>query len=190
MRIAHVSATFPPYHGGTGNVCYENARILAGRGHDVHVFTASWPGEPHDPPGVTVHRLRPAVRVGNAPVLPQLRALEGYDLVNLHYPFFSGAELLALSRRRYVATYHHDVELPGPLHRDAELLRQLGEPQPLRGQVRDHGGVRGVEVMAAGDQAVAHALAHRERHAEQLAHQVLRGVLRGGGAHPAIDKLA
>ena len=72
MRIAHVSATFPPYYGGTGNVCYHNARVLAERGHDVHVFTADWPGERDDPPGVTVHRLKPLFRIGNAPVLPQL----------------------------------------------------------------------------------------------------------------------
>jgi hypothetical protein len=35
MRIAHVTAT---------NVCYHNARVLAARGHDVHVFTAAWVG--------------------------------------------------------------------------------------------------------------------------------------------------
>ena len=46
MRIAHVTATFPPYYAGTGNVCYHNARVLAARGHEVHVYTADWPGEP------------------------------------------------------------------------------------------------------------------------------------------------
>ena len=25
LRVAQVTATFPPYHGGTGNVCYHNA---------------------------------------------------------------------------------------------------------------------------------------------------------------------
>ena len=115
MRVAHVSATFPPYYGGTGNVCYHNARVLAARVHDVHVYTATWPGEPDDPAGVTVHRLSPLARVGNAPVLPSLARLRAFDLVHLHYPYYSGAELVALSRLPYVVTYHQDVAFCGPL---------------------------------------------------------------------------
>ncbi|HEU4792967.1 MAG TPA: glycosyltransferase, partial [Nitrolancea sp.] len=117
MRIAHVTATFPPYYAGTGNVCYHNARVLAARGHEVHVYTADWPGEPDDPPGVTVHRLKPAVRVGNAPVLSQLLRLGAFDLVHLHYPFIFGAELLTLGvlarRTPLVLTYHNDLLAPG-----------------------------------------------------------------------------
>lgn len=112
-RIAHVTATFPPYHGGTGNVCYHNARVLAERGYDVAVFTAAWAGKPDDPPGVVVHRLRPLARFGNAPVLPQLLRLSDIDLVHLHYPFYAGAEFVALSGRPYIVTYHHDVEFGG-----------------------------------------------------------------------------
>lgn len=113
MRIAHVTATFPPYYGGTGNVCYHNARVLAARGHDVHVFTAEWPGERDDPPGVTVHRLRPLLRVGNVPVLPQLLRLGRFDIIHLHYPFYTGAEFIALGRTPYVVTYHQDVQIDG-----------------------------------------------------------------------------
>ena len=87
MRIAQVVATFPPYRGGTGNVCYHNARDLARRGHDVHVFTMARDGvstrEVLD--GMTVHRLRPLARLGNAAALPRLtRALRGFDLIHLH----------------------------------------------------------------------------------------------------------
>lgn len=160
MRIAHVTATFPPYYGGTGNVCYENARVLAGRGHDVHVFTAAYPGEPDDPPGVVVHRLQPAVRVGNAPVLPQLRSMDSFDLVHLHYPFFSGAELVALSRRRFVATYHHDVELPGPLGWGVALHgRTLGRAVLRRAErlcVTSHDYFRHSRVAADYATAAAH----------------------------------
>ena len=39
MKIAQVSATFPPYMAGTGNVCYHYAIELAKLGHDVTVFT-------------------------------------------------------------------------------------------------------------------------------------------------------
>ena len=117
MRIAHVTATFPPYYGGTGNVCYHNARVLAARGHDVHVFTADWPGERDDPPGVTVHRLKPMLRVGNAPVLPQLMRLRHFDMFHLHYPFIFGAETLCVSswlcNTPMVLTYHNDMFADG-----------------------------------------------------------------------------
>lgn len=117
MRIAHVSATFPPYYAGTGTVCYHNARELASLGHDVHVFTADWPGVRDDPKGVTTHRMRPVVRAGNAPVLPRLAGLTEFDLVHLHYPFIFGAELIAVNQLLhgvpYVVTYHNDLIAPG-----------------------------------------------------------------------------
>jgi glycosyltransferase involved in cell wall biosynthesis len=118
LRIAHVTATFPPYYGGTGNVCYHNARVLAGRGHDVHVFTAAWPGEPDDPPGVTVHRLWPGIRVGNAALLPGLvRDLRRFEVIHLHLPFIGGGELTAAVARAagipMVVTYHNDLVAPG-----------------------------------------------------------------------------
>ena len=84
MKIAHVSATFPPYQGGTGNVCYHNARQLARLGHEVHVFTASNEKLERDErrDGFLIHRLCPLVRVGNAPLLPQLLwKLQGFKLV-------------------------------------------------------------------------------------------------------------
>ena len=124
MKIAHVSATFPPYRGGTGNVCFHNARELARRGHEVHVFTALSAKAPayEVSDGIRVHRLRPLVQVGNAPVLPQLLwALRGFDVIHLHYPFFGGeiTTLAAkLSRTPLVVTYHQDVFL---VSRIAEL---------------------------------------------------------------------
>jgi glycosyltransferase involved in cell wall biosynthesis len=113
LRIAHVTATFPPYYGGTGNVCYHNARVLAARGHDVQVFTADWQGKVDDPQGVTVHRLRRFGGVGNAPLLPGLLRLGPHDVVHLHFPFYGGGELVALGRRPYVVTYHQDVLIDG-----------------------------------------------------------------------------
>lgn len=128
LRIAHVTATFPPYHGGTGNVCYHNARELARRGHEVHVFTAAMPGAAgrETCAGFIVRRLRPLLRVGNAPLLPGLlAALRGYDLVHLHYPFFGGevtALAAALGRTPLVVTYHQDVLLDGALSLAAGAL--------------------------------------------------------------------
>lgn len=116
MRIAHVTATFPPYRGGTGNVCYYNARELAQRGHLVHVFTAAIPGAPDFEviEGIHVQRLCTVLQLGNAPVLPGLlRVLRGFDVIHLHYPFILGAELVriasALYRTPLVVSFHNDL---------------------------------------------------------------------------------
>lgn len=119
MRIVHVTATYPPYYAGTGNVCYHHAHGLAQRGHAVQVITAATPLPPDfvDPPGVTVRRLPALLRVGNAPLLRGMLPLPACDLVHLHYPFYAGAEavLWAWLRQRvpYVLTYHQDVLLSG-----------------------------------------------------------------------------
>lgn len=132
LRIAHVTATFPPYRGGTGNVCYHNARELALRGHDVHVFTAATTGaiarEMRD--GFTIHRLRPLVQIGNAPVLPDLLSrLRDFDLIHLHYPFILGAELVRLAalmdRTPVVMSFHNDLIGDGARARIFALYQQL-----------------------------------------------------------------
>jgi glycosyltransferase involved in cell wall biosynthesis len=116
MKIAHISATFPPYRAGTGNVCFHNARELGRLGHELHVFTAEVPEAPlrERRDGFTVHRLRPLVQVGNAPLLPQLLSLlRGFDLLHLHYPFIFGAELVRLASLLYriplVLSFHNDL---------------------------------------------------------------------------------
>src|SRR5438270_13371710 len=86
MRIAHVTATFPPYWAGTGNVAYYHARTLTERGHDVTVFTAT----PHRGGSqrfpFAVEYLRAPFRLGNAPFTPHLvYRLRGFDLIHLHY---------------------------------------------------------------------------------------------------------
>lgn len=114
MRIAHISATFPPYRAGTGMVCYYDALYLARAGHEVTVITASHPpGTYHYPPEIIVKRLKPVFRVGNAPLLPDLLRLRDFDIIHLHYPFIFGAELVWwVSRIRgipFVLTYHNDL---------------------------------------------------------------------------------
>jgi glycosyltransferase involved in cell wall biosynthesis len=100
LRIAHLTATFPPYPGGAGNTCYRFAIGQAERGNHVEVFTAPAEGEAPDPGGAIIHRIEPTVAVGNAPLLPRLARLEGFDVIHLHYPFIFGAELTLLARLR------------------------------------------------------------------------------------------
>jgi glycosyltransferase involved in cell wall biosynthesis len=130
MKIAHVTATFPPYRGGTGMVCYNNAVEMAKRGHQVAVFTANHPpGEYDYPAEINVHRLPVTFRIGNAPMLPGLFNLQGFDLIHLHYPFIFGQEMIFFQslfrHRRYVITYHQDLILVGLLGVGARFHEML-----------------------------------------------------------------
>ena len=130
MRIAHVTATFPPSYSGTGVVCYYNALGLARLGHPVTVFTAADAStQAADPTEFTVRRLPALFRLGNAPFLPGLLRLSGFDLVHLHYPFYFGAEMVWLgalsSGLRYVVTYHQDVLFPGLLRWPERLHHRM-----------------------------------------------------------------
>jgi glycosyltransferase involved in cell wall biosynthesis len=100
LRIAHLTATFPPYPGGAGNTAHRFAVGQAERGHHVEVFTAPAAGDAPESPGVEVHRKSPAFAIGNAPFLPGLARLSGFDVVHLHYPFIFGADLTLLARLR------------------------------------------------------------------------------------------
>lgn len=98
LRIAHLTATFPPYAGGAGNTAFRFARGQAERGHEVEVFTAAVAGEPPDPGDAIVHRIPPVLGIGNAPLIPRIAGLAGFDVVHLHYPFIFGSELTLLGR--------------------------------------------------------------------------------------------
>jgi D-inositol-3-phosphate glycosyltransferase len=118
LRVAHLTATFPPYPGGAGNTAFQFARRQADRGHDVEVFTAPAEGTPPDPGRITVHRIDPVLAIGNAPLIPRLARLEGFDVVHLHYPFIFGAELTLLGRlrrhkRRQALLVHYKNRLVG-----------------------------------------------------------------------------
>jgi glycosyltransferase involved in cell wall biosynthesis len=114
MKIVQVTATFPPYNAGTGNVCYHNSIELVKLGHNVSVYTGQRSNLKEENPGtLSVKYLKPLFIIGNAPFLPQLLKLKDYDVVHLHYPFFFGAEFVYLNsilrNSRYLLTYHNDV---------------------------------------------------------------------------------
>lgn len=118
MKIAEVSSTFPPYMGGTGNVCYYNALELAKMGHQVDVITSNFPKIIIDyPESIQVHRYQPVFRIGNAPLILQLLSMKNYDIIHIHFPYFMGDFLTfitaKLRKQKLVITYHNDVILDG-----------------------------------------------------------------------------
>jgi glycosyltransferase involved in cell wall biosynthesis len=136
LRIAHLTATFPPYPGGAGNTCYRFATAQAERGHRVEVFTAPAEGEPPDPGGALVHRIDPVLAIGNAPLIPGLARLEGFDLLHLHYPFIFGSELTLLGRlsrrrRRQALLVHYKNRLVGKGARRAAFAAYEHTVAPL-----------------------------------------------------------
>jgi len=113
-RIAIVTPAFLPYRGGMCVVAQQDAEQLAALGHKVDVFVPG-EGQPQGKGGYGVHRLRVWFRYGNAAWVPGAgRACEDHDLAVLHYPFFGGAEAVALARYRgrcgkLVIYYHMDT---------------------------------------------------------------------------------
>ncbi len=118
LRIAHLTATFPPYPGGAGNTAHRFAVGQAERGDHVEVFTAAAEGTPPSDGGAIVHRIDPVFAIGNAPLIPRIARLRGFDVLHLHYPFIFGVELLMASRigrggRDAAVLVHYKNELIG-----------------------------------------------------------------------------
>ena len=139
LRIAHLTATFPPYPGGAGNTAYRFARGQAERGHHVEVFTAAAEGEAPDPGEAIVHRVDPVMAIGNAPLIPSLARLDTFDVVHLHYPFIFGSELTLLgraSRRRrgaaLVVHYKNRLVGKGPRRLMFEAYERTVAPALIR----------------------------------------------------------
>jgi glycosyltransferase involved in cell wall biosynthesis len=116
VRIAQVVCTFPPYHGGMGNMAYSYALGLSRIGHQVEVFCPEFRkvGREIAAP-FRIHRLKPWAKIRNSAFTPQLFSrLVGFDIVDLHYPFYGGAEIVYLMKRfkknrfKLVINYHMD----------------------------------------------------------------------------------
>lgn len=116
MRVAQVTATYPPYHDRMGAIAREYTTRLRLRGYDVHVSRRS---------ATTADQTRAtfiacAVRgVGNAALMPSIYPLLGpFDIVHLHYPFFGCAEFVVVQKMRnarqtLVVTYCMDASAAG-----------------------------------------------------------------------------
>ncbi len=118
MKIAQVVCRFKPYKGGISNVAYDYALGLSKLGHQVTVFTPLYHKSDNDVrfDEFEVVRLKPWFKFGNAGFLPQLgKLIKDFDIVNLHYPFFGGAEVIwglkrqEKERLKLVINYQMDV---------------------------------------------------------------------------------
>ncbi len=113
MKIAQVTPVYPPYRGGIGSIAEGYTDRLRALGHTVEVFS-------------------PWLRIGNAGFLSlsQLRRLKEFDLVHLHYPFFGGAELIAVcgGLPPCIITYHMDAMAGGVKGKIFELHRKFLQP--------------------------------------------------------------
>lgn len=96
LKIAMLTANFPPYFGGIGNACYHNALELAKLGHEVTVFTRKYERQFDYPKEIKVVQLRSAFSFGNGVLLPGLLGIKGFDVLHVHLPFHFGAELASI----------------------------------------------------------------------------------------------
>ncbi len=83
------------------------------------MFTAPADGIAPDAAGVRVNRIEPVFAIGNAPMIPAIAAISGFDVVHIHYPFIFGAELTlagraaSRSRRDAALVVHYKNRLVG-----------------------------------------------------------------------------
>lgn len=135
MRIAHIVSTYPPYHGGMGNVAAAMHEELLKRGHESFVITPRH-GNVVDQAGII--RLKPFLRFRNSAFIPQIgKYLDGMDIIHLHYPFYGGAEAVTLWKRRHpqtklVMSYHMDTVGQGVLGSFFTLYQKIIQPKILR----------------------------------------------------------
>lgn len=119
MKIAHIVSTFLPHPGGMGQVCFEEAKLLA-KEHQVTVFTLAYKGKLYREESwpFKVRRLEPLIQLGDAGWLIDLKKeLAGFDLVHLHYPFYGACGSLIKAKKLLgfplVVTYHMDAQSTG-----------------------------------------------------------------------------
>lgn len=117
MRVACVTAVYPPTRGGMCTVAFAEATELAKK-HDVTVFTLQTDNPRKDlvvdrASSVPVVRLRGLPRISLGGMVPQLFArLRGTDVVYAQLPAYGFMEVLILwkmiTRKRLVVTVHMD----------------------------------------------------------------------------------
>jgi len=133
MKIAQVTPVYPPRIGGIGNVAQEYAQALVHDHFDVTVFTPQYKADEAGSDNQILNRITPLYQWGNAAFIPQLIwKLRKFDLIHLHYPFYGGAESVALAaliwRKPLIITYHMKTVATGWQEWIFRIYRLLAEP--------------------------------------------------------------
>lgn len=134
MKIAYITAVYPPTRGGMCTVAGAEARAL-GRDHDVTVFTLSTDNPDQDEAydktsPVPVVRLRGFPRIAISAFVPQLIfLLRGFDAVYAHLPAYGFFEVIALwkliTRKRLIVTAHMDPIGTGLVYKIGFTLQKI-----------------------------------------------------------------
>ncbi len=139
MKIAQISAVFPPYKGGIGQVAYFYALELSRQGEEVVVLTPSYDGKQYNFDKFSVRYLRPLIAWGKAGFCPQLFwQLGDFDVIQLHFPAFGLAEVVAVwkairqRRAKLFLFYHHDLKGKGWWGKFFTLYKKIIMPFILR----------------------------------------------------------
>ncbi len=138
MKIAQISAVFPPYKGGIGQVAYFYALELSSQGEGVVVFTPDYNGKKETSGQFAVRYLKPWFAWGKAGFCPQLFwQLSKFDVVQLHFPAFGLAEVVALwkavgGKGKLFVFYHHDLRGKGWWGRFFSWYKKIVMPFVLR----------------------------------------------------------
>jgi len=99
-KIAIITAVYPPYKGGIGNIAFQRAHLLAKRGQTVTVFTPQYNSKSSPLEGVFY--LKPLIKYGNAAYVPHLcEKLKNFEVVILEYPFFGGMRAVYSAKKKY-----------------------------------------------------------------------------------------
>ncbi|OQB44459.1 MAG: GDP-mannose-dependent alpha-(1-2)-phosphatidylinositol mannosyltransferase [Parcubacteria group bacterium ADurb.Bin159] len=100
LKIAHIVCAFPPYQGGMGNVCFNQATYLAKIGHQVTVFAPQINNQESFSLGFKQQKLISLLTLGNASLIfPQISILNKFDILHFHYPFIGlGEQILFLKK--------------------------------------------------------------------------------------------
>jgi len=117
MKIAQVVSTFPPYHGGMGNVAYQIADKLSSLKYNVTVFTPRRGVFDRDLVSYfKIDKLATAFRYGNAAEVFQLFwRLWRYQIIHFHFPFIGACLAIVLlkffkgKKNKLILHYHMDL---------------------------------------------------------------------------------
>lgn len=141
MKIAYISAVYPPTKGGMCTVAHAEAAALS-QAHDVTVFTLATGDATEDAlfdqnSSVRIIRLRGFPKISLSAFVPQLFfMLLKYDVVYAHVPAYGFFEVLFLwkffTRKKLIVTVHMDPIGTGLVYKVGFFLQKFSYGMVLR----------------------------------------------------------